>query len=67
MNTDLTEKTNNDFEKEFFKLTNNVVFGKTMENVKKHRNVKLATTERIRNYLVTEPNYRTTSFSQKIY
>ena len=40
-------------------------FGKTMENVRKHRDVKLATTERRRNYLVSEPNYRTTKFLTK--
>ena len=47
----------NNFEKDFFKLVNNVVFGKTMENGRKHRNIKLVTTERRRNYLVSEPNY----------
>ena len=41
---------------------NNAVFGKTMENLRKHRNIKLVTTERRRNYLVSEPNYRTTKF-----
>ena len=43
-------------------LINNAVFGKTMENVRKQRNIKLATTERTRNYLVSEPNYHTTKF-----
>ena len=41
---------------------NNGVFRKTMENVRKHRNIKLATTERRRNYLVSKPNYHTTKF-----
>ena len=43
-------------------MTNNAVFGKTMENVRKHRNIKLVTTKRRRNYLVSEPNYHTTKF-----
>ena len=41
---------------------NNALLGKTMENVRKHRNIKLVTTERRRNYLVSEPNYHTTKF-----
>ena len=53
--------------KAFFKLVNNAVFQKTMENKKKHRDNKLVTTGRRRNYLVSEPNYHTTNFSQKIY
>ena len=40
---------------------NNSIFGKIMENVRKHRDIKLATTGR-RNYLVSEPNYDTTKF-----
>ena len=46
----------------FFKLTNNSVFGKTMENVRKHRDIELVTTERRRNYLVSEPKYDATEF-----
>ena len=45
---------------------NNAVFGKTVENVRKHRDIKLVTTER-KNYLASEPNFYTTSFSQKLY
>ena len=41
---------------------NNTDFGKTMENVRKHRNIKLVTTEKRRNYLVSEPNYHITNF-----
>ena len=41
---------------------NNEVFGKTIENMRKNRNIKLVTTERRRNYLVSEPNYHTTKF-----
>ena len=41
---------------------NNADFGKTIENVRKHRNIKLVRTERRRNYLVSERNYHTTKF-----
>ena len=47
--------------KDFFKLINNTVFGKNIENVRKHRNIKLATTEK-RNYLISKTNYHTTKF-----
>ena len=40
----------------------NTVFGKTMGNLRKHRDIKLVPTERKRNYLVSEPNYHTTKF-----
>ena len=52
----------NDFEKDFCKLMNNAGFAETMENVGKHRDIKLVTTERRRNYLASEPNYHTATF-----
>ena len=58
-NTDLRTKASNEFEKDFFKLMNNAVFGKTMENVRKHRNIKLVRSDNKRNKLVSEPNYHT--------
>ena len=62
MNTKLSTEAKNDFERDFFKLMNNAVFGKTMENVKKHRDIKLVTTDKIRNQLVSEPNYHTAKY-----
>ena len=61
-NTDLRKKSKNDFEKYFFKLKDNEVFGKTMKNVRKNRDIKLVTIERRRNYLVLEPKCHTTKF-----
>ena len=58
-NMDLRAKATNDFEKDFFKLMNNAVFGKTMENARKHRGIKLVRTDKKRNKLVSESNYHT--------
>ena len=44
------------------KKSDNAVSGKTIKNMRKHRDIKLVTTERRRNYLVSEPNYHTTKF-----
>ena len=60
MNTKLRREVKNDFEKDYFKLMNNSVFRKTMENVRKLRDIKLVTTDKKRNKLVSEPNYPTT-------
>ena len=59
MNTELRKLARNDFEKELFKLMNNSVFGKTMENIRKHREIKLVITDKKRSKLVSEPNYHT--------
>ena len=67
MNTELRKEAKNEFEKDFFKLMNNSVFGKTMENVRNHRDIKLVTTDGKRNKLVSEPNYHTTKrFSENL-
>ena len=66
-NTEKRKDAKNDLEKDFFKMMNNAVFGKTMENVRKRRDIKLVTTDKRRNRLVSEPNYHTTKwFSEKL-
>ena len=60
MNTKLRKHASNNFEKEFFKLMNNKVYKKTMENEAKNTNIKLLMTETRRNYLVLKPNYHAT-------
>ena len=67
MNKEFRKQAKNDFEKDFLKLLNNSVFGKTMENVRKQRDIKLVTTDKRRNQLVSKPNYRTTKwFSENL-
>ena len=67
MNRQLRKKAKNDFEKILFKLINNIVFPKTMENVRKLGDIRPGPTTAKRNYLVSQPNYYTTIFFQKIY
>ena len=67
MNTKLRTEAKNEFEKDFFKLMNNSVFGKNMENVRNHRDIKLVTRDERRNKLVSEPNYHSAKhFSENL-
>ena len=67
MNTELRKNAKNDFEKDFVKLMNNAVFGKTVENVRKHKDIRLVINDTRWNILVSEPNYHTKNGFQKIY
>ena len=62
MNTELRKIEKNDFEKDLFKLMNNAVFGRTMENVRKHRDINLVITDKTRNNLDSEPTYHTINY-----
>ena len=67
MNTDLRKQAKTDFEKDSFKLMNNSAFGKTMENVRNHRDIKLIVTNGRRKKLVSEPNFHTSKhFSEEL-
>ena len=65
MNTELRKVAKNDFEKDLFKLMNSSAFGKTMENIGEHRDIKLVTTDKRRSKLVSEPNYYTINLISK--
>ena len=65
MNTELSMQAKNDFEKDFFKLMNNAVFGKTMENVKNDRDIKIVTTDKRGSILASKPNYHSTKYISK--
>ena len=58
MNTNLRTKAKNNFEKDFYKLMNNSVFGKTMENIRNRVNVKLVNTQERLKKLVSKPNLK---------
>ena len=57
MNTELRKNTQNELEKNFFKLMNNSIFGKTIDNVRNYRNIKPVTSDKRRKRLVSEPNF----------
>ena len=65
MNTKLGTEAKNDLEKDFFKLMNNAVLGKIMENTRNHRDVKLVTTDKRRNQLASEPSYHKPKYSSE--
>ena len=62
INTELKTKSTNHFGKEFYKLCNNSACGKTMENVRKHRDIQLVTNDKKRSILASEPNYHSTKY-----
>ena len=65
MNTKLRKEAKVDFEKDFVKLMNNAVFGKTMENVRNYKDIKIVMTDKQRNELASEPNYHTSKWISK--
>ena len=65
MNTELRRHAKNDFQEDFFKLMNNSAFGKTMENVRNHRDIKLVTSDKRRSILASEPNYHSSKYISK--
>ena len=67
MDTGLRKKARNEFEKDFFKPMNDSVFGKTMENLRNQRDIKLVTSDKRRKRLTSEPNYHShKSFSEHL-
>ena len=65
INSELRKNAKNDFEKDFFKLMNNSVFGKTMGNVRNHKDIRIVTTDKRRSILASEPNYHPTKYISK--
>ena len=62
LNTKLRAEAKNDFEKDFFKLMNNSVFGKTMENIRNRVDIKLVTNKKDVKKLITKPNYQSSYY-----
>ena len=65
LNTEFRKNAKNEFEKDFYKLKINSTYGKTVQNDRKHRDIKLVTTEYKRNKLASEPNYHSTKCISK--
>ena len=65
MNTELRKNAENEFEKDFYKSMNNIIFRKTIQNDKNHRDIKLVTTANQRNKLASEPNLVSTKYISK--
>ena len=65
MNTELRKNAKNEFEKDFCKLKINSIYGKTVQNDRNHRDIRLVTTEAKRNKLASEPNYQSTKCISK--
>ena len=65
MNNELRTNASNDFKKDFYKLKNNSVYGKTMENIRKHRDIYPVTNEKKCGKLVSEPNYYSAKYISK--
>ena len=57
LNIELRKKATAEFEKDFFKMMCNAVFGKTVQNVRSEKDIKLVTTDTLRNKLVSQPNF----------
>ena len=66
-NTELRKAADNSFEKDFFKLMNNSVFGKTIENIRKRQNIKLVDNRKAALKLSKKPNFeRATIFDKNL-
>ena len=65
LNTELRKNAKNEFEKDFYKLKINSIYGKTVQNNRKHRDIRLVTTEAKRNKLASEPNYHSSKYVSK--